>query len=161
VVHPRNPVKDLTIEQLSLIYQGKITNWKEVGGKDLTIIVVSRDTSSGTYESWEKKVLSGAKVTPKAQLQASNGAVVQAVSKNKYAIGYIGLGYLNKSLKGLKVNGVQASAKTALSGEYPVARPLFMFTDGAPTGEAANFINFLLGPQGQKIVKKEGFVPLR
>jgi phosphate transport system substrate-binding protein len=83
------------------------------------------------------------------------------VSKNKYAIGYIGLGYLNKSLKGLKVNGVQASAKTALSGEYPVARPLFMFTDGAPTGEAANFINFLLGPQGQKIVKKEGFVPLR
>jgi phosphate transport system substrate-binding protein len=161
IVHPTNSVKDLTIEQLSLIYQGKIKKWKEVGGKDLTIVVVSRDTSSGTYESWEKKVLNGAKVTPKAQLQASNGAVVQAVSKNKYAIGYIGLGYLNKSLKGLNVNGIQASAKTALSGEYPVARPLFMFTDGEPTGEVADFIKFLLGPYGQKIVKKEGFVPLK
>lgn len=161
IVHPTNPVKDLTIEQLSLIYQGKITNWKEVGGKDLAIVVVSRDTSSGTYESWEKKVLNGAKVTPKAQLQASNGAVVQAVSKNKYAIGYIGLGYLNKSLKALKVNRIHASAKTALSGEYPVARPLFMITNGEPSGEVAKFIKFLLGPKGQAIVKKEGFVPLK
>ena len=99
VVHPTNPVANLTIEQLSLIYQGKIRNWKEVGGKDMQIVVISRDTSSGTYESWQEKILHREKVTPRAQLQASSGAVVQAVSKNRYAIGYIGIGYLNKSVK--------------------------------------------------------------
>ncbi len=161
VVHPSNPVANLTIEQLSLIYQGKITNWKEVGGTDKKIVVISRDTSSGTYETWEQKVLHNAKVTPRAQLQASNGAIVQAVSKNKYAIGYIGIGYLNRTLKGLQVNGIQASAQTALSGKYPIARPLFMFTNGQPKGPAADFIQFLLSPAGQKIVKKEGFVPLK
>ncbi|HRR41850.1 MAG TPA: phosphate ABC transporter substrate-binding protein, partial [Syntrophales bacterium] len=161
IVHPTNPVTDLTIEQLSLIYQGKITNWKEVGGADKKIVVISRDTSSGTYETWEQKVLHKAKVTPRAQLQASNGAIVQAVSKNKYAIGYIGIGYLNKSVKALRVAGVQASAQTALSGQYPIARPLFMFTNGQPKGATAEFIKFLLSPEGQKIVKKEGFVPLK
>ena len=161
IVHPSNPVTDLTIEQLSLIYQGKITNWKEVGGTDKQIVVISRDTSSGTYESWEQKVLHKAKVTPKAQLQASNGAIVQAISKNKYALGYIGIGYLNKTVKGLMVAGIQASAETALSGKYPIARPLFMFTSGEPKGATADFIKFLLSPDGQKIVKKEGFVPLK
>jgi phosphate transport system substrate-binding protein len=160
VVHPSNPVNDLTVEQLSLIYQGKIKNWNEVGGNDMKIVVVSRDTSSGTYEVWEEKVLHKAKVTPRAQLQASNGAIVQAISKNKYAIGYIGLGYLNKDVKALKVNGIEASSQNALSGAYPVARPLFMFTDGWPTGSTAKFIVFVLSREGQEIVKKEGFVPL-
>lgn len=160
IVHPQNPVSDLTIEQLSLIYQGKIKNWKEVDGRDLQIVVVSRDTSSGTYEVWEKKILHKAKVTPKAQMQASNGAVVQTVSKNKYAVGYIGLGYLNKSVKALKVNGIEATVATALSGTYPVARPLFMFTNGWPEGTVSDFINFVVGPEGQEIVKKEGYVPL-
>lgn len=161
IVHPSNPVRDLTTEQLSLIYQGKITNWKEVGGKDKKIVVISRDTSSGTYEVWEQKVLHKAKVTPRAQLQASNGAIVQAISKNRYAIGYIGIGYLNRTVKALKVNSIQASAETALSKTYPIARPLYMFTDGQPQGPAADFIKFLLSRAGQKIVKKEGFVPLK
>jgi phosphate transport system substrate-binding protein len=161
IVNPKNKVKGLSIDQLSQIYQGKITNWKEVGGDDLAIVVVSRDSSSGTFESWGHLILSGSKVTPRAQMQASNGAVVQAVSKNRYAIGYIGIGYLNKSIKGLTVNGVTASAKTALDKSYPVARPLFMYTNGKPAGETANFIKFLLGPAGQKIVQKEGFVPLK
>ena len=161
IVNPKNKVKALSIDQLSQIYQGKIANWKEVGGDDLVIVVVSRDSSSGTFESWGHLVLSGAKVTPRAQLQASNGAVVQAVSKNRYAIGYIGLGYLNKSIKALTVNGITASAKTALDKSYPVARPLFMYTNGKPAGETANFIKFLLSPAGQKIVQKEGFVPLK
>ena len=160
IVHPKNKVNGLTIDQLSQIYQGKITNWKEVGGDDLTIVVVSRDSSSGTFETWGHLILHNARVTPKAQLQASNGAVVQTVSKNKYAIGYIGLGYMNKSVKGLTVNGIQASAKTALSKEYPVARPLYMYTNGQPTGEVANFLKFVLSPAGQKLVAKEGFVPL-
>lgn len=160
IVNPKNKVKGLTTDQLSLIYQGKITNWKEVGGDDLTIIVVSRDSSSGTFESWAHLVLNNAKVTPKAQLQASSGAVVQAISKNRYAIGYVGIGYLNQSVKALTVNGITASAKNALSKEYPVARPLYMYTNGEPKGDVANFIKFVLSPAGQKLVAKEGFVPL-
>ncbi|MDD5170523.1 MAG: PstS family phosphate ABC transporter substrate-binding protein [Syntrophales bacterium] len=160
IVNPKNKVNNLTIDQLSQIYQGKITNWKDVGGENLQIVVISRDSSSGTFETWAHLVLGGAKVTPKAQLQASNGAIVQAISKNRYAIGYIGLGYLNKSVKGLAVNNIQATAKTALSKEYPIARPLYMYTNGEPQGETAGFIKFVLSPAGQKLVAKEGFVPL-
>lgn len=160
IVNPKNRVKDLTIDQLSQIYQGKITNWKEVGGDDLQIVVISRDSSSGTFEAWAEMVLNKAKVTPKAQLQASNGAIVQAISKNKYAIGYIGFGYINKTVKPLTVNGVAASAKTALSKEFPVSRFLYMYTNGEPKGETAKFIKFVLSPAGQKLVAKEGFVSL-
>ena len=160
IVNPKNRVKDLTIDQLSQIYQGKITNWKEVGGDDLQIVVISRDSSSGTFEAWGELVLNKAKVTPKAQLQASNGAIVQAVSKNRYALGYIGIGYINKTVKPLTVNGVAASAKTALSKEFPVSRFLYMYTNGEPKGETAKFIRFVLSPAGQKLVAKEGFVPL-
>jgi phosphate transport system substrate-binding protein len=160
IVNPKNKVKDLTVDQLSQIYQGKITNWKEVGGENLEIVVISRDSSSGTFEAWGELVLKGAKVSPRAQLQASNGAIVQAVSKNRYALGYIGLGYLDKSVKGLTVNGVKASEKTALSKEYPVSRFLYMYTNGEPKGETAKFIKFVLSPAGQALVKKEGFVPL-
>ena len=160
IVNPKNRVKDLTIDQLSQIYQGKITNWKEVGGDDLQIVVISRDSSSGTFEAWVEMVLNKAKVTPKAQMQASNGAIVQAISKNKYAIGYIGFGYINKTVKPLTVNGVAASAKTALSKEFPVSRFLYMYTNGEPKGETAKFIKFVLSSEGQKLVAKEGFVPL-
>jgi phosphate transport system substrate-binding protein len=100
-------------------------------------------------------------VTPRAQLQASNGAIVQVVSRNKYAIGYIGIGYLNKTVKGLDVNGVKATAENASSGQYPIARPLYMFTNGKPTGPAGQFIDFLLSSEGQKIVKQAGFVPIK
>ncbi|MDA8126185.1 MAG: phosphate ABC transporter substrate-binding protein [Deltaproteobacteria bacterium] len=160
IVHSKNPVQNLSLDQLSQIYQGKITNWKEVGGDNLEIVVISRDSSSGTYEAWNELVLKGAKVSPRAQLQASNGAIVQAVSKNKYALGYIGLGYLDKSVKALTVNGVTASEKTALTKEYPVSRFLYMYTNGAPKGEPAKFINFILSPAGQALAKKEGFVSL-
>jgi phosphate transport system substrate-binding protein len=147
IVNPKNKITNLTVEQLAQIYKGEITNWKEVGGDDLQIVTISRDSSSGTFESWGHLVLKGAKVTPKAQMQASNGAIVQAVSKNKYAIGYIGLGYVNKSVKPIMVNGVTANAKTAISNEYPVSRALYM--------------KFVLSKEGQKIVEKTGFVPLK
>ncbi|HOG18530.1 MAG TPA: phosphate ABC transporter substrate-binding protein [Syntrophales bacterium] len=160
IVHPSNKVNNLSIDQLSQMYQGSIRNWKEVGGDDLAIVVVSRDSSSGTFEAWGHLVLNNAKVTPRAQLQASNGAVVQTVSKNRYAIGYIGLGYVDASTKGLKVNGVAASAKTAVDKTYPVARPLYVYTDGQPSGTTAKFLQFILGAEGQKLVAKEGFVPL-
>ncbi len=161
VVHPTNPVANLTIEQLSLIYQGKIRNWKEVGGKDMQIVVISRDTSSGTYESWQEKVLHKEKVTPRAQLQASSGAAVQAVSKNRFAVGYVGIGYLNNSVKALTVNGIVANDVNALKGTYPIARQLYYYTDGPPKGAASEYIKFVTGPEGQKIVKKEGFVPVK
>ncbi len=159
VVHNSNPVDDLSIEQLKKIYEGRIKNWSEVGGKDMRIVVVSRDTSSGTYEVWEEKVLKGGRVFPGAMLQASNGAVVQAVSKNKYAIGYIGLSYKNKNLKGLQVNGVRASKDTAAA--YPVSRSLFMFTDGWPDGVTLQFMNYMQHPEkGQEIVESVGYIPL-
>jgi phosphate transport system substrate-binding protein len=160
IVNPKNKVQNLTIDQLSQIYQGKITNWKDVGGENLQIVVISRDSSSGTFESWGELVLHKAKVTPKAQMQASNGAIVQAISKNRYAIGYIGFGYLNKTVKALSVNGIPANMQTALSKQYPVARPLYMYTDGEPKGEADGFLKYVLSPAGQKLVAKEGFIPI-
>jgi len=161
IVHPKNKVQGLSLDQLSQIYQGKITNWKEVGGDDLTIVVVSRDSSSGTFESWGHLVLKEARVTPKAQMQASNGAVVQTVAKNKYAIGYIGLGYVNKSVKPLKVNNIDATVETTRTGQYPISRPLYMYTNGEPKGEVENFIKFIYSPKGQSIIAEVGFVPVK
>ncbi len=160
VVHPSNPLQDISMAQLKDIYTGKITNWKPLGGTNKPIVVISRDTSSGTYEVWHKKVLKKKKVTPKALLQASNGAVAQAVAKNKYAMGYIGIGYLNKDVKALQVDHVEASVTTALNGTYPVSRALFMFTNGWPKGDVMSFINFVVSPAGQKIAQEEGYVPL-
>jgi phosphate transport system substrate-binding protein len=160
IVNPKNKINGLSTDQLSLIYQGKITNWKEVGGDDLKIVVISRDSSSGTFESWDHFIMKKARVAATAQMLASSGAVVTAVAKNRYAISYVGMGYLNKSVKALEVNGVKASAETALSKQYPMSRELYMYTNGEPTGEVAKFIAFVKGSEGQKIVKKEGFVPL-
>ncbi|MFP4351144.1 MAG: phosphate ABC transporter substrate-binding protein [Desulfococcaceae bacterium] len=161
VVHPDNPLEDISLDQLKQIYMGKITNWKEIGGPDLKIVVISRDTSSGTYEVWEEKVLNKERVFPGAQLQASNGAVATSVAKNKNAIGYVGIGYLSDELKALTVDGVEGTIDTTLSGKFPVSRALFMFTRGWPEGETLNFINYLMHPEkGQKYVEKVGFVPL-
>ncbi|MCB2147495.1 MAG: PstS family phosphate ABC transporter substrate-binding protein [Deltaproteobacteria bacterium] len=161
VVHPSNTLTDITLVQLKDIYMGKITNFKEIGGPDLKIVVCSRDTSSGTYETWEGKVLDKERVTPRAQVMASNGAIVQAVSNNKYAIGYIGIGYLNDAVKPLTVDGVKGTKESTLNGTFPISRPLFMFTNGWPKGETLNFVNYMLNPQtGQKLVEKSGYVPL-
>jgi len=161
VVHPSNTIVNLTVQQLKGIYKGEIKNWKELGGPDKKIVVISRDTSSGTYEVWEDKVMNKEKVTPAALMQASNGAIVQAVSSNPNAIGYIGIGYVDSSLKTLMVDKVKASAETALNGTFPIHRALYMFTSGWPKGDTLNFINFMLNPQkGQKYLKEEGFVPL-
>ena len=162
VVHPQNPVANLTTADLRDIYSGKITNWKELGGVDGNIVVVSRDTSSGTYETWEGIIMKKEKVAPTALVQASNGAVVQAVSKNKRAIGYIGFGYLNDSLKKLVVDGIVATPETALANTWPIARELYLFTDGQPTGPVKKLMDFLLDPKkGQKAVAETGYIPLQ
>lgn len=161
VVHPSNSIVNITMAQLKDIYMGKVKNWKEIGGPDRPVVVISRDTSSGTYEVWHEKVMKKERVYPGALLQASNGAVSQAVAKNKNAIGYIGLGYINKDVKGLMVNRVAGSKETTLNGTYLISRPLFMFTPGWPTGDVLNFVNFIINPdKGQKYVSEAGYVPL-
>ena len=161
VVNPKNPINELSLDQLKDIYTGKITNWKELGGADANIVVVSRDTSSGTYETWEEMVMKKAKVMPKALLQASNGAVEQVVAKNPNAIGYVGLGYLAPSIKGLHIGKVAASAEPALPKEWPLSRELYVFTNGDPAGASGALIKYILDPaKGQKAVKEVGFVPL-
>lgn len=161
IVHPSNPVDNLTLDQLQDLYTGKVRNWKEIGGDDRPVVVISRDTSSGTYEVWEEKVLKKERVFPGALLQASSGAVVQGVAGNKNAIGYIGFGYVVDTVKAVSVNGVVGSEETTLSGAFPISRPLFIFTKGWPEGTTIHFINYLLNPEkGQKLVKEAGFVPL-
>ncbi len=162
VVNPANPINDLTMDQLKDIYTGKTTNWKQLGGKDAPIVVISRDTSSGTYETWKEKVLKKDLVMSAALLQASNGSTVQAVSTNPNAIGYIGFGYLNNSIKALKVNGVTAGQKTALDGSWSIARELYVFTDKNVSQEIKDFIAYLIDPEkGQKAVEEIGFIKLQ
>ena len=161
VVHPSNGVAQLSVAQLRDIYAGKITNWKEVGGADKKIAVISRDTSSGTYETWDEKIMNKEKVAPSALLQASNGAVVQAVAKNPNALGYIGFGYLDKSIKGLDIGSLKATPESALSGQWPISRELYIFTNGEPKGAIKKLVDYLLDPQkGQKAVLEVGFIPL-
>lgn len=165
VVNPGNPVSKLSKDQLWKIYTGKIKNWKEVGGEDSKIVVISRDTSSGTYDCWKSKVMKkeGKKhrVFPGALLQASNGAVAQAVAKNKKAIGYVGLAYLNKELKGVVINGVGASVATAKDGSYPISRGLNIYTPGLPLSESKALIDYMMSPAGQKLAADTGFIPVK
>ncbi|MEZ6853440.1 phosphate ABC transporter substrate-binding protein [Halodesulfovibrio aestuarii] len=158
IVHPSNPVNNLTSGQLKAIYEGKITNWKEVGGDDGKIIVISRDTSSGTYETWHKIIMKKARVFPGALLQASSGAVLQAVSKNKNAIAYDGIGYINNTVKALSVDGITGSAATAKDKTYPVARTLQIYTSSVPSSAASQLVEFILSPKGQDIVEQAGFI---
>lgn len=160
VVNPANSVEELSLEDIKSIYTGEATNWSEFGGPDMEIVVVSRDSSSGTFEVFNEITLGKERLTKAALLQASNGAVAGVVSDTEGAIGYVGLGYLSDSLKAVKVNGVLPSNATVASGEFPIARPLFMFTDGWPEGLTARFINFILSAEGQALVKEQGFVPL-
>lgn len=159
VVNPANKLAEINLAQLKDLYTGKITSWKDLGGAG-PVVVISRDTSSGTYETWEHLVMQKARVFPGALMQASNGAVVQAVSKNKNAIGYVGLGYLDASTKPLKVDGIEPTAENAKSRKYPISRELYLYTNGTPSGAAKGLVDFVLSPEGQKLVKEVGFVPL-
>jgi phosphate transport system substrate-binding protein len=161
IVHPSNNVGALSKKQIKDIYAGAISNWKQLGGSDEKIVVISRDSSSGTFEAFGTLALDGAKVRPDALLQASNQAVASTVSRTPGAIGYVGLGYLSSSVKAVDVDGVKASKETVLSNKYLIGRPLFMYTNGAPKGLAKQFIDYILSPEGQKLVEEEGFVGLK
>ena len=161
IVHPSNPLSEITLAQLKDIYIGKISNWKDVGGKPGKIVVISRDVASGTFEVFKKIVLKGAKTRADALMLASNKAVATTVEKTPGAIGYVGLGYISSKVKALAVDGVEPTKETVVSGKYKLARPLYLYTDGKPTGLAKEFIDFVLSPEGQKIVDKIGFVPVK
>ena len=164
MVHPSNPVNGLTTQQLRDIYSGKTTNWKDVGGNDSAIVVVGRDTSSGTYGTWQEMIMDveeKTRVTARAQTVASSGAMLSTVANNRNAIGYDGIGYINETVKPLTVNQVAGTAVSAKNGSYPLSRYLYMFTDGWPSGDILNFINYLLSDEGQDIVEKTGFIKVR
>ncbi|MCK5310727.1 MAG: phosphate ABC transporter substrate-binding protein [Desulfobacteraceae bacterium] len=160
VVNPSNKVSKLTMDQLKNIYLGNIKNWKEVGGKDAKIVVISRDSSSGTFEVWKKLVMNKERVMPGALTIPSNGAVVQAISKTPGAIGYIGLGYNSKDIKTVKINNVEPTEANTLNGTFPITRPMFMFTNNWPKGDTMGFIAFVLSKEGQKLVTEAGSIPI-
>lgn len=161
IVHPSNPVKEITTDQIRDIYMGKITNWSQLGGPNRAIVLISRDTNSGTYETFEKLVMKKAKIVKGCEYVGSNGAVRGRVQSTPTALGYVGLGFLDKTVKGLKVNGIYPSNKTIATGTYPIARPLFMFTNGYPKMGSVvyQFVTLYLTQKGQEIVKRIGFIP--
>lgn len=162
IVHPGNPLRNLTVGQVRDIYMGKITNWKQLGGPNVEIVVISRDTNSGTYETFEDLVMKKKKIHEKAEYVGSNGAIRQRVQSTKAAIGYAGLGFVDRSVKALEIDGVTPEPATIASGVYPIARPLFMFTDGYPKlgSHLFSFITQYLTPKGQEIVEEIGFIPV-
>lgn len=174
VVHPNNPVESLTVEQLSDIYSGEVTKWSEVGVSGMAnddIVVVSRDSASGTYESWKEMVIQmGGEAedrdySPAALKKGSNKDVRQTVSQTESAIGYIGLGYIDDSIKALAVvpmaggDAVEPTPETVQSGAYPISRALYMYTDGEPTGVVADFFEWAKSDEAKALVEEEGFVP--
>jgi phosphate transport system substrate-binding protein len=167
IVSPTNKVSQLTREQLEGIFTGKITNWKEVGGEDLKIIVYSRETSSGTYEFFREHVLGKKNYSSSALLMPATGAIVQSVSQTTGAIGYVGLAYLEKDVKAIKVSYdkgktyVAPNVENAKNKSYPVTRPLFYYFTSDIEARVKPYVDFILSDAGQKIVLDEGYVPLK
>lgn len=161
VVNPVNGVEELTIDQLGQIFRGEITNWSEVGGADGAIVLLSRDSSSGTYEYFKEEVVGeDAEYAASAKLLPSNQAIADEVAANEGGIGYVGLGYLNDDLKVVAVDGVKASVETATDGSYPISRYLYIYSNGEADGVMKSFLDWILGDEGQMLVEDEGFVPL-
>lgn len=156
VVNSANSTTNLTMEQLRKIYTGAVTNWKEVGGPDQKIVVVNREAGSGTRGAFEEIVLGKLTNTSNCLVQASTGAVQQTVAVTKEAVGYVSLGSLDsKAVKALTIDGVECTEKNILAKKYKIQRPFLMLTKDAPTGVVKAFLDWLLGPDGQKVVAKE------
>ena len=167
IVNPSNKVSQLTREQLEAIYTAKITNWKEVGGDDLPIVLYSRETSSGTYEFFREHVLNKKNFAASALLMPATGAIVQSVSQTKGAIGYIGLAYLEADIKAIKVSYDQGktyvvpSVENAKNKTYPITRPLFYYYTNDAEKTVKPFVDYVLSAEGQKIVADIGYVPVK
>jgi phosphate transport system substrate-binding protein len=160
-----NPVNELSVKQLSEIYQGKVTNWKQVGGPDAGIKLYGRENSSGTYVFFLENVVKG-DYASSCQTLPGTAAVVNAVSKDKYGIGYGGAAYA-AGVKHCKVKkddnspAYAATPETIKSGQYPISRYLYMYMANRPTGEIKSYIDWILGPEGQKLVTEIGYFPVK
>lgn len=159
-VHPNNPVSDLTKEQVMKIFKGEIKNWKEIGGADKAIIVVSREAGSGTRGAFEEIVGFEGELREDALIADGNGAVKQNVQTKENAIGYLSLGYLNDSVKALKVGGIEPTVENIKDGTYPVARPFLMLTNGEMKPQVKAYMNFIMSDEGQEIVA-EDYIPVK
>lgn len=172
IVNPANPVDRLTIDQIADIFTGRITNWRDVGGNDAPIVLVSRETNSGTHVYFLEEVVRKGDpenndiFAPQTLLMPSSVGITSEIQRNPNAIGYDGLGYLTPHEKVIAVAKdaqspyVLPSVQSGADGSYPIARGLYMYTAGPPTGAVADYIVWIKGPSGQEIVKNLGFVPL-
>ncbi len=172
LVHPANPVSKLTIGQLAGIFTGKISNWKEVGGKDEKIVILSREVNSGTHVYFKEHVLrkndsnSKEEFAPSALMLSSSQAIADEIAGNTAAIGYYGMGYISKKQKPVAVAKDEKSAyiepeiENVVNGEYPISRPLFLYTNGSPEGLVKKFVDYVLSKEGQDIVLATDFVPV-
>ena len=166
VAHPSNPVKQLTRQQLEDIFRGKITNWKQVGGDDRKIVVYSRETSSGTYEFFKESVPKNKNYMASSLSMPATGAIIQSVSQTKGAIGYVGLAYVSPRVKTLSVSydGKHYAAPTvenATNKTYPIVRPLYYYYNVKKKAEIDPLVQYILSPDGQDIIKKSGYIPVK
>ncbi|MCL1972480.1 MAG: phosphate ABC transporter substrate-binding protein [Endomicrobia bacterium] len=173
IVNKNNPVDKLTLAQLRDIFMAKITNWKEVGGENRKIVILSRESNSGTHMFFKEHVLrcdnkkSKEEFAPQALLMPSSQAIYDEVYQNPHALGYVGMGFVNDNVKAISiaVNAdspfIYPNPDTVMSGEYPISRPLFLYTDGQPEGLVKMFIDYALSDEGQKIVLETDFVPIK
>lgn len=173
VVNPKNPVNKLTLEQLAGIFSGKITNWKELGGQDSKIAILSREVNSGTHVYFKEHVLrnndpnSKEEFAPSALMLPSSQAIADEVAGNTQAIGYYGMGYISAKQQPVSIaidekkEFVSPTIENVLSGKYPISRPLFLYTNGEPQGLVKKFVDFALSKEGQEIVLKTDFVPIK
>ncbi|BCN32324.1 phosphate ABC transporter substrate-binding protein [Anaeromicropila herbilytica] len=162
-VNPANTVKDITLENLAKIYSGQITNWKDLGGKDAPIVVVSREGSSGTRDAFEEltKLEDAGGLVESATVVEGNGNAQTTVAGNENAIGYVSFSYIDKTVKELTLDGVEPTAEKAKSGEYKLSRPfLFVYNDDTVTPEAKAFIEYAKSADGQAFVEKHGGIKL-
>lgn len=160
IVHPDNPVRALTLDQARDIFAGRTRTWDRVGGRPEAIVCVSREEGSGTLEAFRKLVMRGVRQSPQSLVQDSNGAVRETVAAGRRMIGFVSMQFLfiDDRVAGVAVDGTAPTPENALSGAYKLVRPFLFVTDGPPKGLAAEFMGFVLGPEGQGILTEEGLV---
>ena len=159
VVHPSNPIHDLSVEQVRGIFSGQITRWSEVGGPPRPIVVVTREEGSGTRGAFQEMVMGKADVDPGALVQDSNGAVRQLVSGDASAIGYISLGLVNREVKPVALGGVEPTVENVAAGQYKLVRPFLFVLKSPPEGATKAFVDYVLGLEGQRALAHEGLLP--